>query len=87
MTLSIYRLLSCSAAVTALASGLAHAQDLNRVNKEITEYSPVMQERLNAADPSDWLLRQARLFTGQGPKGFIHGSNRSQDIVAMVFQD
>lgn len=53
---SIYRLLACSAAVAALASGPAHAQDLNRVNKEITDYSPVTQERLNKADPSDWLL-------------------------------
>ncbi|MFK8812466.1 hypothetical protein SL626_23865, partial [Escherichia coli] len=56
MKSSINRLLVCSAALTALASGMAGAQDLNRINKEIPEYSPVTQERLNAADPSDWLL-------------------------------
>ena len=39
-----------------LFAGSATAQDLSRVNKEISDYSPVTQERLNAADPSDWLL-------------------------------
>lgn len=30
---------------------------------------------------------QIRQFTGQKPQGFIHGSDRSQDIVGIVFQD
>lgn len=47
--------LTCGAAVAAL-TGSAQAQELTRLNKEVPNYTPVTNERLVAADPSDWLL-------------------------------
>lgn len=56
MKSSLLRILVCSAATVALGVGMGTAQDLTRVSKTMTDYTPVTQERLNAADPSDWLL-------------------------------
>ena len=49
-------LLACSTLVFSVVSLQASGQTLNRVNQEITDYSPVTKERLVEADPSDWLL-------------------------------
>ena len=52
----ITRMLASSVAALALTSSIAAAQELARINNPMAEYSPVTQERLDAADPSDWLL-------------------------------
>ena len=61
-------LLACSTLVFSVVSLQASGQTLNRVNQEITDYSPVTKERLVEADPSDWLL----------PKGNYEGWMYSQ---------
>ena len=53
---ALHRRLVAGAATAALLSGSAAAQELTRLNREVPAYTPVTQERLNAADPSDWLL-------------------------------
>ena len=69
-----------------LFAGSATAQDLSRVNKEISDYNPVTQERLNAADPSDWLLPKGN-YQGWMYSGLeqITAENVSQLTPAWVY--
>jgi len=48
--------LAVGVAMATLMAHSATAQNLTRLNKPIEKYTPVTAERLEAADPSDWLL-------------------------------
>lgn len=47
---------ACAVSVICLAAGPALADKTTTLVKEIENYKPVTQERLNKADPKDWLL-------------------------------
>ncbi|MFV0476315.1 MAG: PQQ-dependent dehydrogenase, methanol/ethanol family [Parahaliea sp.] len=55
MQLKINSLLA-TACVISLTPLVVNAANLTKLNKEIKNYSPVTQKRLEEADPSDWLL-------------------------------
>lgn len=46
--------------IVSCAPLMAHGQNLTKLNQEIENYTPVTQERLESADPKDWLHARGR---------------------------